>query len=217
MRNAELIKKYGLKIDFRRLPGYRRLQEVIIGTCNTDKVSAEELEYIKLHKAEIIAEIRAIEQKEKDEIKAEKQAKIEAVKSGETKIEVKYEDGEYMGGYIVFGEAADLLEELKVAKYVRGWGCRVEDELVKKLGEKFTYEQAAEFAKPALEAEANFVSEKEAKRQAIFDEAKRTGKKQLLLKYSDSCNDPNEDCDVDICCEYAMPDGTIKTERHHTW
>ncbi len=217
MRNTELIKKYGLKVDFRRLPGYRRLQEVIIGTCNTDKVSAEELEYIKLHKAEIIAEIRAIEQKEKDEIKAEKQAKIEAIKSGEIKIKVRYHDGEYLSGYTVFDEEAELLEELMVAKDISGWGCRVEDELVKKLGEEFTYEQAVEFAKPALEAEANFISEKEAKRQAIFDEAKRTGQKQLLLQYSDSCNDPNEDCDVDICYEYAMPNGTIKTERHHTW
>lgn len=217
MRNTELIKKYGLKVDFRRLPGYRRLQEVIIGTCNTDKVSAEELEYIKLHKAEIIAEIRAIEQKEKDEIKAEKQAKIEAIKSGEIKIKVRYHDGEYLSGYTVFDEEAELLEELMVAKDISGWGYRVEDELVKKLGEEFTYEQAVEFAKPALEAEANYKEEKDAKRQAIFDEAKRTGQKQLLLQYSDSCNDPNEDCDVDICYEYAMPDGTIKTERHHTW
>ena len=217
MRNTELIKKYGLKVDFRRLPGYRRLQEVIIGTCNTDKVSAEELEYIKLHKAEIIAEIRAIEQKEKDEIKAEKQAKIDAIKSGEIKIKVRYHDGEYLSGYTVFDEEAELLEELMVAKDISGWGCRVEDELVKKLGEEFTYEQAVEFAKPALEAEANYKEEKDAKRQAIFDEAKRTGQKQLLLQYSDSCNDPNEDCDVDICYEYAMPDGTIKTERHHTW
>ena len=217
MRNTELIKKYGLKVDFRRLPGYRRLQEVIIGTCNTDKVSAEELEYIKLHKAEIIAEIRAIEQKEKDEIKAEKQAKIDAIKSGEIKIKVRYHDGEYLSGYTVFDEEAELLEELMVAKDISGWGCRVEDELVKKLGEEFTYEQAAEFAKPALEAEANYKEEKDAKRQAIFDEAKRTGQKQLLLQYSDNCNDPNEDCDVDICYEYAMPNGTIKTERHHTW
>ena len=58
---------------------------------------------------------------------------------------------------------------------------------------------------------------KENERKAIFDKAKKTGVKQELKRWSEECNDPNEDCDIDIIIEYAMPDGTIKTERNHTW
>jgi len=59
--------------------------------------------------------------------------------------------------------------------------------------------------------------EKELKIKAIYAEAKATGIKQLLYKYSDDCDDDNEDCSLDMVYEYAMPDGTTKTERQHTW
>ena len=52
---------------------------------------------------------------------------------------------------------------------------------------------------------------------AIFEKAKATGEKQLLNKWCEYCNDKNEDCNIDTIHAYAMPDGSVKTERCHTW
>lgn len=51
----------------------------------------------------------------------------------------------------------------------------------------------------------------------LFDLAKSTGEKQLINQWTEPCNDPLEECNLDICCEYAMPDGTKKYTRNHTW
>ena len=64
-----------------------------------------------------------------------------------------------------------------------------------------------------LEAREN----KETAKQLIFDKAKETGERQLLQKWSEHCNDPKEECNLDMVYIYAMPDGTTKQERHHTW
>jgi len=58
---------------------------------------------------------------------------------------------------------------------------------------------------------------KQAEIAAKFDEAQKTGEPVLLRKWTEDCNDPKEECSVDIIYEYAMPDGTTKLERHHTW
>ena len=52
---------------------------------------------------------------------------------------------------------------------------------------------------------------------AIFATAKETGKKQYINHYMADCNDPREECSTDVVTVYAMPDGTTKTERQHTW
>lgn len=59
--------------------------------------------------------------------------------------------------------------------------------------------------------------EKEDKKAAIFAFANASGEKQILNQWSEDCNDPEESCDIDNIIEYAMPDGSVKTERHHTW
>ena len=51
----------------------------------------------------------------------------------------------------------------------------------------------------------------------IFEVAKKTGKKQEIKHYMADCNDPHEECSLDVVTVYAMPDGTEKTERMHTW
>jgi len=51
----------------------------------------------------------------------------------------------------------------------------------------------------------------------IFATAKETGKKQYIKHYMADCNDPREECSLDVVTIYAMPDGTTKTERQHTW
>jgi len=71
---------------------------------------------------------------------------------------------------------------------------------------------------------AELIAEKEAKKvdnenkeKAIFETAKQTGEKQVIESYSVECSDSNEECDLDIITVYAMPDGTKKTVRNHTW
>lgn len=66
------------------------------------------------------------------------------------------------------------------------------------------------------EAEAKKESE-EREIAEKFERAKQTGQKVEIRRWTDGCCDPREECDLDIVIEYAMPDGTTKTERHHTW
>ncbi|NMA58655.1 hypothetical protein [Clostridium cochlearium] len=58
---------------------------------------------------------------------------------------------------------------------------------------------------------------KEAAQKAKFELAKEGGKPVKLWKSLQPCNDPNEECNTDIVECYAMPDGTTKTKRYHTW
>lgn len=62
-----------------------------------------------------------------------------------------------------------------------------------------------------------YMEKREKERQEKFEEAKRTGEKVLLQKWTEPCNDPKEECSLDAITQYAMPDGTVKTVRHHTW
>ncbi len=57
----------------------------------------------------------------------------------------------------------------------------------------------------------------EERRQAIFAKAKETGKKQVLNEWTEDCSDPREECNTDIITVWAMPDGSTKTTRQHTW
>lgn len=52
---------------------------------------------------------------------------------------------------------------------------------------------------------------------AIFVTAKETGKKQYIKHYMADCNNPREECSIDVVTVYAMPDGTTKAIRAHTW
>lgn len=67
-------------------------------------------------------------------------------------------------------------------------------------------------------AEENKAKEEEQNRiNSIFEIARKTGEKQLINKWLEDCNDPREECNTDICCEWAMPDGTRQYTRNHTW
>ena len=69
-------------------------------------------------------------------------------------------------------------------------------------------------------AEAKNVADKNAETDrvnTIFAVAKETGKRQYINHYMADCNDPHEECSTDVVTVYAMPDGTTKTERTHTW
>ncbi len=77
--------------------------------------------------------------------------------------------------------------------------------------------EAAEAAEKKAAEEAAQKAAADAARQAKFDEARETGKPVLLQRWSEPCNDPREECSMDIVRQYAMPDGSVKTERNHTW
>lgn len=83
------------------------------------------------------------------------------------------------------------------------------------------YKKLAELAEmKAQEKERKKIEKEKAEKKRIkkiFEKARETGEKQVIEQYSVPCNNPEEDCDIDIITVYAMPDGTKKTERHHTW
>lgn len=166
---------------------------------------------------EVNAAFKASEKATEEKIATEKAQRITDLKSGKVKIKVYYHDGEYLSGYAVHGEEAELLEELKLAKYVDGWGYLVDGEAVKALGEEFTFKQAAEFARPKLDAAAAKRAEKEAALAAKFEEAKRAGKAVEISHWMEDCNNPHEECSTDVVTEWAMPDGGTKVTRQHTW
>ena len=78
----------------------------------------------------------------------------------------------------------------------------------------------AEAAKVTARAEAEAQAE-EAQQDAIekgkFDKARETGKPVTLNSWMEDCNDPREECSTDVVTLYAMPDGTRKINRQHTW
>lgn len=57
----------------------------------------------------------------------------------------------------------------------------------------------------------------EFKRKEIFEKAKQTGERQLLEEWVDACDNEEEECDIDNVSMYALPDGSTKIIRNHTW
>jgi len=47
--------------------------------------------------------------------------------------------------------------------------------------------------------------------------AAETGERQFVRKYMDDCDDDKEECSLDVVSVYAMPDGSLKDFRSHTW
>lgn len=211
MKINEMIRKWRLEVAEK--DGKKGLR--VIG-----KITQAERDMLRKNKDEIMAELER-RKVEKEAIEAQKKAdrkeEIRAIKAGEKTITVKWTDGEYLQAYEVFGIAAELLEELGIAKYIEGWGMRVEQDLIKALGEEFTYQQVVEFTQPKRDQEATKEAQKKAELNAKFEEAKRTGKPVEIFRTTTECNDPKIECSLDIITIWAMPDGTQKEERIHTY
>ena len=75
--------------------------------------------------------------------------------------------------------------------------------------------QAEEDAKIA--AETARVEAEESKVATAKAEAAATGKPVEIRHFSCGCNDPREECDLDIVTEWAQPDGSVRVTRVHTW
>lgn len=75
---------------------------------------------------------------------------------------------------------------------------------------------AARKAEIAAEEEAREEA-KRAKFNAALQKAKDTNGPAQLRQWSEDCDDPKEECSMDICTEYVYPDGSTKITRNHTW
>lgn len=212
---SELIKKYNLRLE-------RRNGEVGFRAPQKHTSNKKVLEELKANKEDIKAELlRQVEERKEKERKEkeEKEQKKQDIRNGKETIKLSWHDGEILSGYMAFGVEEELLEELGLTKNIMGWGTKVE-KIGEELGEEFTYQQALDFVKPIQEEKEEKEKkkkEKEEKRQAKFDEAKETGIPVVLSETTDGCNDPNEDCDLDLVKTLAMPDGSTKEVREHTW
>lgn len=178
----------------------------------TPKQAAE----LRAAKPEVMAELKK-RAAEKAEEGAERQQHIENIISGVEKIHARYEDGEYLQGYIVFGDESEMLEKIGIAEYISGWGTYLKPEVIEALGTEFTYAQAVEYMRPQHEAEKAAREKKAAERAAKFQQAKETGKPVVLARGSDECDGTVDECSLDIITVYAMPDGSTKTTRTHTF
>jgi hypothetical protein len=175
-----------------------------------------EIDNIRTAKPEIMVELIRREQK----AEAEKMAEIEiarAVRAGEIKIIPSWTSGEYLSAWQVYGEAGIAMSEIGAAKYIDGWGYAVSPDIIDALGKEFTIPQAVEIMRPVIEASESAAKARAVERDAKIKEAKKTGQRVEIHSWLEDCNDPLEECSSDVVTEYAMPDGTIKIVRQHTW
>ncbi len=175
----------------------------------------EEAEWLRSHKAEIMAELRRRENAAEEAERKEKEAEVSAIKSGEQKIRVYSREG----GYAVYGVAAKLMEEIGLGEAVAGWGTKIPSKAVEALGEEFTYAEALAYTytQPQRTAEDNTNSERQAKVTAAFEQARISGKPVELSRDTEPCDGSAEECSLDLVVRYAMPDGKIQARRTHTY
>lgn len=151
----------------------------------------------------------------------EKMNEREQFIKGYKNFELDYHDGEYLSGYTTYGEAAEMLIELGLAKSVANWGTLVDDRLVKALGKSFTYKQLIEYANEInKEKEVKEQEQKDAEAREFeekLQQAKLTGQPVELSTIAVPCNDRNEECTTDLIIKYVNPAGDIITRRIHTW
>lgn len=141
---------------------------------------------------------------------------LDAIRSGEQVIAIVWRDGECLSGHTVYGPAADLLTALGVAHWVDGWGCLVDGDLVADLGTKFSYPQAVDFARPAIEARQAEVAAAKAERAEKIAEAKATGKPVVLRTWTESRRVDGGDYPF-ACTEFARGDGSTFIKSINTY
>ena len=207
----EMIKKFRIQLA---------VKDGVEGMAIYSKPTKAQVEELKANKPAIMETLKAEKAKieaQKEEKEAARLLEIENIKNSVVKITAHYHDGEYLSGYTVYGEAGQLLEKLGILHYTSGWGYYIKDEVIKVLGTEFTYADAVAYMQPKIETREAKKAEEKAKEDKIFKYAKASGIKQVLKRWTEECNDPNEECDIDNVVLYAMPDGTTEIVRNHTW
>jgi hypothetical protein len=112
------------------------------------------------------------------------------------------------GWHIVYlGSQKDTLPEDLRAKASDFWN---------RVHQLMRVREDAEVKQEIAEAEA-MIQNAAIRKQELVKKAMATGEKILINQWSEDCNDSGEECNLDIVYEWAMPDGTVKTTRTHTW
>lgn len=141
---------------------------------------------------------------------------VDAIREGRAAVEIEWRDGEILSGHTAYGPAAELLTELGVAHWVAGWGCLVDGDLVAALGTEFSYSQAVEFARPAIEAKQAEAAEAKAELAAKIDAAKSTGKPVALRTWTQTRSVDGGEY-LFACTEFVRGDGTTFTKSTNTY
>ena len=233
MTPREAIEKFDLQIAEKDgVKGFRVMAK---------KVSKEQVEILKAMKPEIMAEFNNIKQERIDEQKRvekeyigshtfirvlligvdefEKRAtRIVNVIPGEGRVYVPQYGHEDIWLEYFTPHMETIMEKNKAHEC--GWSMAyeisAEDESII-IAEQTPAARKIEAATKAAE-EKKIEEEKRAEKERLaFEEARETGKPVDLFSWAEDCNDPKEECSTDIVTVYAMPDGTKKTKRIHTW
>jgi len=181
--------------------------------------SKKQRAFMQAHKEEIEAELRRRREEEEAKRIAKAQAKKqlkEQFENGEITAKVYAEDAENYTYYTVDSDIAELLFGTGLVRYNHN-GIEVPREVVEALGMEFTYTQVQEYLKKQEEKKAALESKQQEKVQAALEEAQRTGKQVVIRQIYTDCDGSVEECSTDIRTEYAMPDGTIRVTRTHTF
>ena len=114
--------------------------------------------------------------------------------------------------FLMPGDIATILnrdEELKaIAKETPGYGT---------IPNKIIREKIKEIILEETTKENNREQKEKDRLNHLFKMAKETGEKQLINEWIENCNDEHMECSLDLCSEWAMPDGTREFTRTHTF
>ena len=212
MTTAEMIRKYSITLAEKDGQEALRVSGKLTQAVKNQILSV---------KPAILAELKRLETERKERAAAKKavdEAEKRAIMAGEKTIVLHWHDGEYLSGYEVLGQVeARLLEDLGLARYVDGWGHHVPQVAISALGTEFAYPAAVEYTRPAREAKAAKEAAQATALAQKFALARETGKPVEISRFMAECNDSREECSTDLITVLAMPDGTEKTTRQHTW
>jgi len=206
MTAQELIARYNIRLapgGQIAVPGGKRLPAAVIAELRARK--QEILAELERQAAEAAA--RAAEERARFE------AEVAALRTGRAKIVVQWQEGAILSGWTVYGAARQVLEEARIGRDVYGWGYLVPDELVEALGQEFTLTDAVAWAEARRRPQVNL----DDIRREKLAEAARTGQPVEVRRWTEPCNDGRRECSLDIVVELALPEGTTRVERHHTY
>lgn len=98
-------------------------------------------------------------------------------------------------------------------KYIKAKELSVEE------GQEITLTELLEMVKETEKYQAKMEKERveEEKYEEALQEARETGENVELKRYSAPCNDPKEECNIDIIIVYVTPSGRTKETRVHTY
>ena len=89
--------------------------------------------------------------------------------------------------------------------------------LISKKQLKNICEIAEQFVKEQEEIQEKLLKNQMDEEAAIYDKAKVTGEKQLIRKFTDLCDDEEEECSLDMVYIYALPNGETEVKRQHCY